>query len=81
MKRDRPSPLRANVAANIRQLRNACGMSQEALADAAEIHRVNISRIERGLQSPSLDHLHWIAQALGVDPTELLKASDDKKSG
>ena len=56
-------------------------MSQEALADAAEIHRVNISRIERGLQSPSLDHLHWIAQALSVDPTELLKSSDDKKSG
>ena len=72
MKRDRESPLRGIVAANIRRLREARGMSQEALADEAEIHRVNISRIERRLQAVSIDNLHWIAVALKVEPALLL---------
>lgn len=52
-------------------------MSQEALADAAEIHRVNISRIERRLQAISIDNLHWIAAALKVEPALLLTPDAD----
>lgn len=72
MKRNRPSPLRGIVAANMRRLREAHGMSQETLADLADIHRVNISKIERGQHSLSLDNLHWIAKALGVKAADLL---------
>lgn len=52
-------------------------MSQETLAELADIHRVNISKIERGQHSLSLDNLHWIAKALGVKATDLL---DDGKA-
>jgi transcriptional regulator with XRE-family HTH domain len=72
MKRNRPSPLRMVVAGNMRRLREARGLSQEALAEEADIHRVNISKIERGKHAPSLDNLHWIAKALGVSAAELL---------
>jgi transcriptional regulator with XRE-family HTH domain len=77
MKRDRESPLRAVVARNMRRLRKARGMSQEKLAFDAEIHRVNISKIERGQHSLSLDNLFWIARALGVTAAELLTPTDE----
>jgi transcriptional regulator with XRE-family HTH domain len=74
VKRDRPSPLRSVVAQNIRRLRAEREISQEELADRAELHRTNISKIERGLHAVSIDNLHWIARALGVDASDLLKA-------
>ncbi len=73
MKRDRPSPARQLVAKNIRRLRTEREISQEELAHRAELHRTNISKIERGLHAVSIDNLHWIAKALGVEAVELLK--------
>ena len=80
MKRDRESPLRAVVARNMRRLRKARGMSQEKLAFEAEIHRVNISKLERGQHSLSLDNLFWIARALGVTAAELLTPADEAET-
>ena len=73
MKRDRKTPLREVVAANIRAERKARGLSQETLAHEANLHRVNLSKIERGLHSLSLDNLYWIAMALKVSPHSLLR--------
>lgn len=67
------------MARNMRRLRKARGMSQEKLAFEAEIHRVNISKIERGQHSLSLDNLFWISNALGVSPTELLTPTDENR--
>jgi transcriptional regulator with XRE-family HTH domain len=61
------------VAKNIRRLRTEREISQEELAHRAELHRTNISKIERGLHAVSIDNLHWIAKALGVEAVELLK--------
>lgn len=77
MKRDRKTPLRKVVAARIREVRKARGMSQEALAEEAGLHRVNVSKIERGQHSLSLDNLYWIALALKVPPASLLTCSKD----
>jgi transcriptional regulator with XRE-family HTH domain len=81
MKRNRESPLRRVVATNMRRLREERGLSQEALADDADIHRVNISKIERGQHSLSLDNLHWIATALGVRAADLLADEKASKTG
>lgn len=57
----------------MRRLRALRGVSQEELADRADIHRTNISKLERGLHAVSIDNLHWIANALGVEAADLLK--------
>lgn len=59
-------------AANVKRLRQAAGISQEALADRAGLHRTYISSIERGERNVSLENIFSIAEALGVAPGELL---------
>lgn len=73
MKVDRTSPLRRIIADNVRRLRSERGLSQEELADRANLHRTNISKLERKLHAISIDNLHWIAAALGVSPEELVR--------
>lgn len=65
--------MRRIVAANVRRLRSERGLSQEELADRANLHRTNISKLERKLHAISIDNLHWIAAALGVSPEELVR--------
>lgn len=62
---------RANVARNVRRLRVARGLSQEALAVDAGIERSYMSRIERGLENPSVAVLERIAIALRAEIAEL----------
>jgi transcriptional regulator with XRE-family HTH domain len=56
----------------VRQLRHAKGLSQEGLADRADIHRTYIGGIERGERNPTLTMIMRLAEALGVPPTRLL---------
>lgn len=56
----------------IRQLRNAAGLSQDALAREAGIGRVTLVRLEKGEQTPRYKTLGAIARALGVDVSDLL---------
>ncbi|MGD1077745.1 MAG: helix-turn-helix transcriptional regulator [Candidatus Sulfotelmatobacter sp.] len=57
----------------IRELRLAKGFSQEALADAAGIHRTYMGSVERGERNISLDNIVRIARALKVAPGNLLQ--------
>ncbi len=63
---------RHTLGQRIRRLRNAAGLSQDALARAAGISRVTLVRLERGEQTPRYKTLGTIARALGVDVSELL---------
>ncbi len=63
--------LKAVVGLRIRALRQERGLSQEALADLAEIHRTYLGDIERGKRNPALENLYAIAVALGVSVREL----------
>ena len=56
----------------VRRYRLAVGLSQEALAERAEIHRTYIGGIERGERNPTLLMIHRLATALQVTPGELL---------
>ena len=65
--------LRTRLAKNLRSLRTAQGVSQEALAELAGFHRTYISQVERGINSITLDNLEKLAHALNVDAVVLLQ--------
>lgn len=50
----------------VRAKRKEAEFSQEKLAEKAGLSTVFISRIERGVESPTVDNLFKIAKALGV---------------
>ena len=64
--------LRVIVARNVRRIRNKMGVSQEHLADLAELHRTYIGSIERAERNVSIDNIAKIAKALKVTPVDLL---------
>jgi transcriptional regulator with XRE-family HTH domain len=55
----------ALVARNLRRLRVERNLSQEALAADAGIDRTYVSRLERGLENPTVGLLEQLADALG----------------
>ena len=57
----------------VRALREQRGISQEALADLAEIHRNYISQIEGGKRNLSFFNVVKIARALKVTPSKLIE--------
>jgi transcriptional regulator with XRE-family HTH domain len=67
------TPLRERFGLRVKALRLASGLSQEAFADHASIARSYMSRIERGMANPSLDAVESLADALGVDPSQLFE--------
>jgi transcriptional regulator with XRE-family HTH domain len=60
------------VGERIRELRIVNGISQESLANEADIPLSQIGRIERGENNPTISTLYVIAIALQVDLKELL---------
>lgn len=65
--------LRDLFAANLRRLRNAKGMSQDALALDANVSRSYLSKIEKGAFYVSLNVVGRLTEALDVDPAEFLR--------
>lgn len=57
---------RERIGTRIAELRKACGMTQEGLANKCGLQRTTISKIERGRFSVSVDILSRICGALGV---------------
>lgn len=64
--------VRAIFAHNLRLIRLQKGLSQEDLAEAADLHRTYISSVERGARNISIDNMEGLAMALGVDLRVLL---------
>lgn len=71
----RTDDLNARFATNVRRLRRAAGVSQEALAAAAGLHRTYVGAVERGERRVTLRTVERIAAALSVDPLDLLQES------
>jgi len=63
------------LAHNLRLLRAARGLSQEALAGSAMLDRTYISALERQRYSVTVDRLDAIAKALGIE-THILLMTD-----
>jgi len=59
-------------AENIRKFRQERGLSQEELAEEAELHRTYVGSVERGERNVSIDNMERLANALGVKLREML---------
>ena len=62
--------LRVAFGRRVRELRDRLGVSQEQLAERADLHWTYISDVERGKRGPSLDVVGR-AHGLGVSVSEL----------
>jgi transcriptional regulator with XRE-family HTH domain len=60
-------------AENIRRFRQKQGLSQEALADLAGLHRTYVGAVERGERNITLLNANKIAEALGVKLSDCVK--------
>ena len=65
--------LRERVARNLRRLRQEKSLSQEELADRADINRNYVGMLEREENAATVDMLDKLAAVLEVDPVELLR--------
>ena len=63
---------RRQFSANLRALRLARGLSQEALGAECDLHRTEISLLERAGRDPRLSTLVRLARGLGVPVGSLL---------
>lgn len=52
----------------IKAIREAKSLSQEALANEADISLSQVSRIERGILNPTLSTIYTLAKALNTNP-------------
>jgi transcriptional regulator with XRE-family HTH domain len=58
--------VRKQFAANLRRHRDRAGLSQEALAEACNLHRTEISLLERRKRSPRLETIVILARGLDL---------------
>lgn len=63
----------------LKELREANGLSQEALAHAIKSHATHISRLENGHKQPTLTTLFKIADRLDINPEELISKVRSKR--
>jgi transcriptional regulator with XRE-family HTH domain len=75
----RPSGADPNLARALRSLREERGLSQEALAHAAQMTMSSYARIERGQANPTWLTVTHIADALGVTLRELVDVIEDQR--
>lgn len=68
-----PLKTRQILAANMRAQRTAIGISQEKLAELADMHRTYISTVERGQRNIGIDGVERIAKALKLSVSQLLR--------
>jgi len=73
--------LRDVFALNLRRLRHAKGLSQDDLAYEAEVSRSYLSQLEKGVFYASLKIVGRVAEALKVEPAELLRLPERRGRG
>lgn len=71
-------PLQRQFGRVLRRRREAAGLSQEALAARAEVHRNYVGLLERGQRVPSILVVQQLARALGTSMSELLAEVEEE---
>ena len=64
--------IKSKFGGKIKEVRIEKGLSQEELASICHLHRTYISDIERGERNVSIENVEKIANALEINPSELL---------
>jgi transcriptional regulator with XRE-family HTH domain len=70
-----------DFARRLRALRHSLGVSQAELAKVAGLSRGYLSRVEVGMQSPTLEVIEQLAAALKVNPVDLLEDKPRRRAG
>lgn len=67
------SDYRVILGKEIRVQRKRAGLTQEKLAEKAELHPNYLGRVERGEETASVASLRRIARAVGVQVSDLVR--------
>ncbi|MHB8837799.1 MAG: helix-turn-helix transcriptional regulator [Gemmatimonadaceae bacterium] len=70
---------RLPIGVCLRSLREEAGLSQEALADLAGVHRTFIGLVEQGRRHPRVDSVDRVLVALGATWSELGRRLDESR--
>jgi transcriptional regulator with XRE-family HTH domain len=65
--------IRDKLAEQLIHSRKDAKISQEKLAELANVHRTYISQIERGLKSPTIEVIFSICNALSIKASDFIK--------
>ena len=71
--------MRRLVGQNVKIYRGRLGISQEELAFRADLHRTDVSGVERGIRTPTVVIIERLAKALEVEAAALLAAKSVRK--
>jgi transcriptional regulator with XRE-family HTH domain len=66
-------PILRSLGQSIAKHRRAQELTQDALAEKADLDRTYLSDIERGVRNPGIRNVVLIAKALGITPSRLLE--------
>ncbi|HEY7151640.1 MAG TPA: helix-turn-helix transcriptional regulator [Solirubrobacterales bacterium] len=69
---DRKDPELVEFGRRLRELRDAAGLTQEDLADAAGLHWTYVGQIERGERNLTYKNILRLARGLDVQPGALI---------
>ena len=72
--------INTRIARRVRELRDAQGLSLDALAERSGVSRSNISLIERGQSSPTAVVLDKLSTGLGVTVASLFEGSESSRA-
>ena len=70
------SRLSVAFAALVKKRRLKSGLTQEALAEAAEIHHTYVGLLERGERVPTIEVAERVARALGMRLSSLIREAE-----
>jgi transcriptional regulator with XRE-family HTH domain len=76
MKKRASGDIRERFGFAVKSRREELGMTQEALAEKARIHRTYLSDVERGSRNLSLINIERLAGALRLRISELLQRAE-----
>ena len=68
--------IRKLVGRNLSRIRKAAGLTQENVAERANLSQQYVSGLENGKRNPTVETLLDLAQALGVSHVDLVAPDD-----
>jgi len=69
----KPDPVLRSFGFSVKKHREAKGLTQEALAEGADVDRTYLSDVERGTRNLGIKNVVRLAKALGISAAQLLE--------
>ncbi|MFT4282013.1 helix-turn-helix domain-containing protein [Microbacterium sp.] len=74
-----PAATPATFGLIVRRRREALGMTQAELGQRSAVTRTYVSALENGHKNPTLETQTRVAEALGIDLSELVREAEEKR--